>query len=62
MDQFVLDVGDAPIKAGAEVELFGEGRSAGPTADQWADKIGTIGYEIVTRIGPRVPRQYRGVD
>ncbi len=62
MDQFVLDVGDAPIKAGTEVELFGEGRSAGPTADQWADKIGTIGYEIVTRIGPRVPRQYRGAS
>ena len=61
MDQFVLDVGDAPIEAGVEVELFGEGRGAGPTADQWADKIGTIGYEIVTRIGPRVPRQYRGV-
>ena len=61
MDQFVLDVGDAPIAAGDVVELFGSGLSGGPTADQWADAIGTIGYEIVTRIGPRVPRKYLGV-
>ncbi len=61
MDQFVLDVGDAPIAAGDVVELFGSGLSGGPTADQWADATGTIGYEIVTRIGPRVPRKYLGV-
>ncbi|HLT62692.1 MAG TPA: alanine racemase C-terminal domain-containing protein, partial [Microlunatus sp.] len=31
-----------------------------PTAADWAAWCDTIGYEIVTRIGPRVPREYRG--
>ena len=31
-----------------------------PTAQDWADATGTISYEIVTRVGARVPRAYRG--
>ncbi|WP_206700366.1 alanine racemase C-terminal domain-containing protein, partial [Actinomadura sp. RB99] len=31
-----------------------------PTAQEWAEALGTISYEIVTRIGARVPRAYRG--
>jgi alanine racemase len=58
MDQFVLDVDDAPARAGDQVEIFGNGRSGGPTAHDWASAAGTIGYEIVTRIGSRVPRRY----
>jgi hypothetical protein len=30
-----------------------------PSATDWADAAGTINYEIVTRIGRRVPRRYR---
>jgi alanine racemase len=61
MDQFVLDVGDAPVAEGDEVVLFGPGGDGvEPTADDWADVTGTIGYEIVTRVGPRVPRTYLG--
>lgn len=60
MDQFVVDVGDDDVRAGDEVILFGPGDNGEPTADDWADAIGTINYEIVTRIGPRVPRTYRG--
>lgn len=60
MDQFVLDVGDHAVAAGDSVELFGSGTAGGPTADEWAAAIGTIGYEIVSRIGPRVPRHYVG--
>jgi alanine racemase len=60
MDQFVLDVGDDAVAAGDEVVLFGSGESGEPTADEWADAIGTINYEIVTRIGARVPRTYSG--
>ena len=30
--------------------------ATGPTADEWAEACGTINYEIVTRLGPRVPR------
>ena len=36
-------------------------RTARYTAEDWAEWCGTIGYEIVTRIGARVPRVYRGV-
>lgn len=38
--------------------MFGDGTDDGPTADDWAAAAGTINYEIVTRISPRVPRSY----
>ncbi|MQA83245.1 MAG: alanine racemase [Streptosporangiales bacterium] len=60
MDQFVLDLGDDPVRAGDEVVLFGPGDHGEPTAQDWADALGTISYEIVSRIGPRVPRTYSG--
>lgn len=56
MDQFVLDVGDDPVAEGDEVLLFGPGGSGEPTAQDWAEALGTISYEIVSRIGVRVPR------
>jgi alanine racemase len=58
MDQFVLDLGDDAAEPGDEVVVFGTG---GPSADDWAEICATIGYEIVTRIGPRVPRVHTGV-
>jgi alanine racemase len=58
MDQFVLDVGNDAVEAGDEVLLFGTGTSGEPTAQDWADWLGTINYEIVTRVGARVPRTY----
>jgi alanine racemase len=60
MDQVVVDCGDDPVLAGAEVIVFGPGDRGEPTADDWAGACDTIGYEIVTRIGPRVPRRYVG--
>ncbi len=36
--------------------LFGDARDGVPTAQDWADAAGTISYEIVTRLGHRVPR------
>jgi alanine racemase len=60
MDQFVLDLGDDPAEAGDPVVLFGPGDAGEPTAEDWAQAMGTIGYEVVTRIGPRVPRRYVG--
>jgi alanine racemase len=59
MDQFMIDVGDDPLRAGDEVLLFGPGDDGEPTAQEWADSLGTITHEIVTRIGSRVPRVYR---
>ena len=59
MDQFLVDVGDADVAVGDEVVLFGDPRTGAPSADDWGDAADTIAYEIVTRIGPRVPRTYR---
>lgn len=56
MDQFMIDMGDDPLVAGDEVVLFGPGADGEPTAQDWADTLGTITHEIVTRIGSRVPR------
>ena len=58
MDQIVIDVGDLEVAPGDPVVLFGPGRDGEPTAQDWADAVGTIHYEIVTRIGPRVARVY----
>ncbi len=61
MDQFVVDLGavnDGAFMAGDEVLLFGPGDDGEPTAEDWAAALGTISYEVVTRIGPRVPRVY----
>ncbi len=60
MDQIVLDVGDDEVATGDEVLLFGPGDSGEPTAQEWADALGTIDYEIITRVGSRVPRLYQG--
>ena len=60
MDQVMLDLGDEPAAAGDEVVLFGTGMAGEPTAQDWAEATGTIAYEIVTRIGPRVPRTFLG--
>jgi alanine racemase len=62
MDQFVLDLGDDTTEVGDEVVLFGPGDDGEPTAQDWANATGTISYEIVTRVGPRVPRVYVGAD
>ncbi|NHC14957.1 alanine racemase [Motilibacter deserti] len=56
MDQFVLDLGDDAAAAGDEVVLFGAGDDGAPTAEEWAQAAGTISYEIVARLGPRVHR------
>ncbi|MFH8237263.1 alanine racemase [Streptomyces sp. NPDC018321] len=58
MDQFVVDLGGERPEPGAEAVLFGPGDRGEPTAEDWAQAAGTIAYEIVTRIGPRVPRVY----
>ncbi|MFL6164029.1 MAG: alanine racemase [Jatrophihabitantaceae bacterium] len=58
MDQFVVDLADEAAVEGDEVVLFGPGRHGEPTAQDWAEALDTIHYEIVTRIGARVPRSY----
>lgn len=59
MDQFVVDLdGDEPA-VGSDAVLFGPGDRGEPSAEDWARAADTIAYEIVTRIGGRVPRVYR---
>jgi alanine racemase len=58
MDQLVVELGPgAREQPGDEVVLFGAGPDV-PTANEWGEACGTIGYEVVTRIGPRVPRRH----
>jgi alanine racemase len=52
-------VGDAPVEVGDEVVLLGRDGDEEVTADEWAERVGTINYEIVCGIGRRVPRSYR---
>jgi alanine racemase len=60
MDQLVVDVGDDQVATGDEAVLFGPGDRGEPIAQDWAAALGTISYEIVTRVGQRVPRTYVG--
>ncbi|MGN7147809.1 alanine racemase [Arthrobacter sp. SAFR-179] len=65
MDQMVIDLGpeaSGTALQGTEAELFGDGADGGPTAEDWARAAGTINYEIVTRISPRVPRRFINED
>ncbi|MFV0128267.1 alanine racemase [Streptomyces sp. HMX112] len=59
MDQFVVDLEGDELEPGAEAVLFGPGDEGEPTAEDWARAADTIAYEIVTRVGSRVPRVYR---
>ncbi|MGH9015177.1 MAG: alanine racemase [Acidimicrobiia bacterium] len=59
MDQLMVDVGDAEVGVGDEVVLIGRQGDEEVTAAEWAERMGTIGYEIVCGIGARVPRRYR---
>jgi alanine racemase len=59
MDQFVVDLGaDSTAVSGDWVIVFGDGSKGEYTADDWGAASLSINYEIVTRIGPRVPRIY----
>ena len=59
MDQFVVDLGpESKATSGDWVVLFGNGSHGEYTADDWGAASASINYEIVTRIGPRVPRIY----
>ena len=58
MDQFMVDVGDAPVAVGDRAILFGDPATGVPGASDWAAAADTINYEIVTRIGARVTRRY----
>ena len=60
MDQFLVDAGDDPVTVGDRVVLWGDRSTGVPSAEEWAAWADSINYEIVTRVGPRVPRVFEG--
>jgi len=58
MDQVMLDCGDDAVAVGDAAVLIGRQGDQAVTAEEWADRLGTIPYEIVCAISPRVPRRY----
>ena len=63
MDQVVIDVGPTTdLVAGDEVVLFGDARDGAMTAHEWGVRSGTIGYDVVTRMGVRLPKVYVNAD
>lgn len=61
MDQLTVDCGpDDAVRPGDEVVLIGPQGDERITAQEWADRAGTISYEVLAGIGPRVPRRTVG--
>ncbi|HUZ42969.1 MAG TPA: alanine racemase [Acidimicrobiales bacterium] len=58
MDQLMVDCGDHPVQVGDEVVLIGRQGDEVITAEEWAERLGTISYEILCGVGPRVRRRY----
>ena len=58
MDQLIVDCGDVPVEPGDDVVLLGRQGEETIAAEELARRAETIGYEIVTGIGSRVPRVY----
>ncbi|MFY9262521.1 MAG: alanine racemase [Actinomycetaceae bacterium] len=54
MDQFVIEAPGA--QAGDTVVLFGDANDGHETAERWAEIAGSIDFEIVCKIGERIPR------
>lgn len=62
MDQFMVDVGDKRFEPGTVVTLLGRDGEEEVSADELAEHIDTINYEVTTRIPSRVPRIYLNED
>lgn len=59
MDMCMIDITEAPeARVGDTVTVIGREGGEAVTWDDWADKLGTISYELVCGVGKRVPRVY----
>jgi alanine racemase len=58
MTSSVVDVGKGEVEMGDEVVIFGTGEQGEPTVAEWAEWAETGSHEVLTRIGPMVPRRY----
>jgi alanine racemase len=59
MNMFMVDVTEASAREGEEVVLIGEQGEARIDAEEIAESIGTIAYEVLARLSPRLPRRLR---
>ena len=57
MDQLMIDCGDLPVAVGDEVVLLGGQGDDRISAEEVAERLDTIPYEVVCAIGARVPRR-----
>ena len=62
MDQILIDCGDVPVAVGDEVVLIGRQGDGFIPADEWAEMLDTINYEVVCGLSSRVPRRYPEVS
>ena len=63
MDMTMVDATPVPeVRLGDEAVLIGRQGAEEITADEVADLAGTISYEVLCRVGPRVPRVYSAGD
>jgi alanine racemase len=58
MDQFMVDVSSAQVEIGSIATLMGADGNERITAEELAQHVGTINYEVTSRIASRVPRVY----
>ena len=58
MDQVMVECGDDAVRVADEVVLLGSQGGENISAGDWAKALGTISYEVLTGISPRVPRRY----
>jgi alanine racemase len=56
MDQLMVDVGDDAVAIGDEVVLLGTQGDQQITAEEWAERLDTVGYEVVCGVSSRVTR------
>lgn len=62
MDQFMVDFGDAPVKVGEEVLIFGENEDNSLHVEEICASIETTPYVLLTAVGGRTERIYLGTD
>jgi alanine racemase len=61
MDWTLIDATDIPgVAVGDEVTLLGRDNGQRISAEEWAERIGTISYEVFCQVSKRVPRLYLG--
>ena len=58
MNHCMVDAGDLPVRPGDVVTLLGADGGETITAEDWAQALGTIPYEIVCMVGSRNPRRH----